>query len=532
MWAMLMFCAAYVLPGLVGRDPWKNADVSAFGAMLSIAEGRSSWLRPTLGGLGVDGGLLPYWLGAVSIRLLSPLFDPSLAARIPFALLLISTLLLVWYSTCHLARTEAAQPVPFAFGGEAQAIDYSRAMADGALLAVIASLGLLQLGHETTPELAQLFSMALFIWGLAAAPYRHWRSRLAVIAALCALSDSGAPAMATALGVAGAVICARSSYDEARRLAPWLVAACALATLVGVLSGGWAVRLELRADPTQWLETARLLLWFCWPAWPLAMWTVWRWRAHLMHRHISIPLVSVLIAVVACIGMGGSDRALMLGLPGLAVLASFALPTFKRSTGAAVDWFSVVFFTIACIAVWVIYASLMTGMPPQPASNIARLAPGFTPVFSIVALLFATAGSVAWIALVRWRTARNQHALWKSLLLPAGGVALFWLLAMTLTLPVLDYARSYRPLIARVQSWIPPGSCIAGMKLSRPQIAALEVFGKYDVDAVSPAGKAACNHLVMPGAEVAPPTAEWRLVARVSRPTDRKEVLTLFRRGP
>ena len=27
--ALLLFCAAYVLPGLFGRDPWRNADLTA-----------------------------------------------------------------------------------------------------------------------------------------------------------------------------------------------------------------------------------------------------------------------------------------------------------------------------------------------------------------------------------------------------------------------------------------------------------------------------------------------------------------------
>ena len=35
--ALLMFCAAYVLPGLFGRDPWKSADISAFGYMMNEA---------------------------------------------------------------------------------------------------------------------------------------------------------------------------------------------------------------------------------------------------------------------------------------------------------------------------------------------------------------------------------------------------------------------------------------------------------------------------------------------------------------
>ena len=130
--ALLLFCAAYVLPGLFGRDPWKNADIAAFGHMVGLAEGRTPWLAPSLAGLPADGALLPYWLGAVFIKLLSPAVDPALAARLPFALLLVLVLVLTWYATYHLARTEAAQPLPFAFGGEAKPVDYARAIADGA----------------------------------------------------------------------------------------------------------------------------------------------------------------------------------------------------------------------------------------------------------------------------------------------------------------------------------------------------------------------------------------------------------------
>ena len=39
--ALLLFCAAYVLPGFLGRDPWKNADVTAFGYMQAMEIGRA-----------------------------------------------------------------------------------------------------------------------------------------------------------------------------------------------------------------------------------------------------------------------------------------------------------------------------------------------------------------------------------------------------------------------------------------------------------------------------------------------------------
>jgi len=66
--ALLFLCAVYVLPGLFGRDPWKNADITAFGYIVNIAQGRTSWLSPHVGGLAADGALLPYWIGAVFVK--------------------------------------------------------------------------------------------------------------------------------------------------------------------------------------------------------------------------------------------------------------------------------------------------------------------------------------------------------------------------------------------------------------------------------------------------------------------------------
>ena len=104
---------------------------------------------------------------------------------------------------------------------------------------------------------------------------------------------------------------------------------------------------------------------------------------------------------------------------------------------------------------------MQTGFPARPAANVQRLVPGFEPVFSWPELLLAIAGSVAWIALVFWRTGRNRHPLWKSMVLPASGVALCWLLLMSLWLPMLDYARSERPLVQRVSGYLPHRSCVA-----------------------------------------------------------------------
>ncbi len=530
--ALLLLCAAYVLPGVFARDPWRNADITAFGYMLSLAQGRSAWLAPSLGGIAAEAALLPHWLGAAFVWALSPWVDPALAARVPFAMLLALVLALTWYTTFQLARTEAAQPVAFAFGGEAQTVDYARAIADAAVLALIACLGLLQLGHETTPELAQLFGVSLLLWCLAAAPYRVWRVRAAGFAALMLVAGSGAPFIALAMGAAGVLVCTRSSYPQVRALAPWLGGAVVVAALLAWWLGTWDWRIDFRFDARQFFQIGRLWLWFMWPAWLLALWTVWRWRRHLQHRHVSVPLSTVIVALVASIAMGASDRALLLALPGLAVLAAFALPTLNRSTTAAIDWFSMILFTLCAGALWVIYLSVQTGMPAKPAANIARLAPGFTPEFSWWALLPALAASACWIWLLRWRTGRHREALWKSLVLPAGGVALCWLLLMTLGLPILDYARSNRPLVERLSRHVPAHECIAAPGQPLSLIAALEFFGPYRVDARDGMVKTRCNYLVrLELAEKPGPAPEgWTRIARERRPTDRNNLTAVYRR--
>ena len=136
-WGLLLFCAIYILAGFVWRDPWKGDDITSFGYMLELARGHASWLKP--GMLGESANfhtLLPYWLGAWAIQISPAWMTASQAVRLVFMAVLALTLLGCWFSIYYLARSRAAQPVSFAFGGEARPADYARAVADGGLLAL------------------------------------------------------------------------------------------------------------------------------------------------------------------------------------------------------------------------------------------------------------------------------------------------------------------------------------------------------------------------------------------------------------
>lgn len=540
--ALLLFCAAYVLPGFIGRAPWKNQDIAALGYMFELAQGHSSWLAPQLLGQPPEfQALLPYWLGAWAMQLAPAWIAPGFAARLPFIALLVITLLATWYGVYYLARTPGAQPVPFAFGGEARPTDYARAMADGGLLALIACLGLAQLSHETTPSLAQLGFTALTFYGLAALPYRLVLPTLGLALGLVGLGLSGAPAMAVLFAAGGALLhfsdppADAASEARGRRGALIVVAVAVVSAAVsaGFKTFEWRLSPLPLDAPHDWAGIGRLLVWFTWPAWPLVLWTVWRWRRQLVRRHVALPLWFSIVSLVTVVLAPNSDRALLLALPAFATLAAFALPTFERSVSALIDWFTLLFFSGCALVIWVIWISLQTGVPPKPAANVARLAPGFVPSFSLLPFLVALAATVAWVALVRWRTKRNRHAIWKSLVLPAGGIALSWLLVMTLWLPVLDYARSYRTVVDGITARLDRPGCIEVLGLTRAQVAALRFHGRLDLRSAQLPSE--CHWLVASQElqQAIPMIFEprhWVLVATVRRPTDARDNLLLYRK--
>lgn len=546
-WALWFLCLAYTILGFIGRDPWKDVDLASFGIMRALAGSRhlDDWLHPALmGHAGDAGALLPYWLGAWAIQLAPPGLPPDLAARLPFMAMLIGILGATWYATYHLARHATAAPVSFAFGGEASPRDYARALADGGMLALVATLGLAQFSHETTPTTTQLFFSSLAFYGLAALPVRAVQAGAALLGGLLGLSLSGAPVLALvyALVVAVALFTPPTRHLEPaqRRRARWILSLAVLAcTLLLVTAGNDWRAPPWRLGTDNWNSLGKLLVWFTWPAWPFALWALWRWRHQLRHpgrnRHLGLPLLIAGAPLLASIFTLDNGRMLFLSLPALATLAAFALPTFKRGAAALIDWFTVLFFSAWAIIIWVVWISLQIGIPAKPASNVARLAPDFELSFHLSAFVLALLGTGAWIALARWRTARHRPALWKSLVLPASGTTLCWVLLTTLWLPGLNYGRSLAPQVTAIRDVVGAARCVQVRGLTTAQIAAVQFHGGWQTLPMRDLEAPECPWLLMT------PTARsrlqdgslasaWQSVAEVARPTRQEETLLVYRR--
>lgn len=538
--ALVLFVLAYVVPGFWGREPWKTIDMGSLGVMLDLSRGLSDWWSPTFLGLAPEApALLPYWLGAWSLALAPASWDPAWVTRIPYALLLALTLGLTWKAIELLARSPGAQPVAFAFGGEARPDDYARVMADAGLLALMACLGLAQASHEVTPMAVQLCMSSLLSCGMAGLTTRRQPVYLALtLAALLGLSWSGAPTLALLMG-ACALIWLGLDVESPQR------AAHALALLLGLLLIALlSQQLHLwqyawRGFPPSaksWGTLVRLWLWFTWPAWPLVLWSLWVWRRAWLcrrpSRHMGLPLLLLLPAAAAAVLTAQEERALLLTLPHLAVLAAFALPTLRRSVSALIDWFTLLFFSGSALILWIVWLAGVSAWPRQPAANLQRLLPGLELSLQPGVFALALGATLTWVALVAWRVGRHRQALWKSLILPASGATLCWLLLMTLWLPMIDAARSYAPLTRTVAALMSHPSCVQVEGLSQAQMAALQHHGAMRIDLTGASG---CGWMVVgvraqTAFEAAPRAQSWRRVQTVRRPTDQYENLVLYQR--
>lgn len=509
--ALLSLCVVYVLAGFVGRSGWKFADMGALGYMAELAWGQADWWRPTLAGIPSEqGALLPYWLGAWMLLAGGSDLEAQWLARIPFILALGGAMAAHWYGTYYLARSPQAQPVAFAFGGEARTTDYARSIADGGLLALIACLGLAPTAHETSPELIQLAFVSLYLSGISALPWRTQRACAALCVSLVGLSISGAPSLAIIFGLGALVFelypLILASSHQARppqSRAGILVLLLTTLTCAGIASALDLWRWKLHAPlhlASPWQGYAQLLLWFTWPAWPLALWTLWVWRRQLwsIHasRHLALPLLVVIAVMAATWLMDSSQHTLLLALPAISSLAAFALPTLKRQVASLIDWFTLLFFTGWGIVLWVHFVAMFTGFPPNPAINVARLAPGLEARFSWLALWVACIATVGWGMLVLWRVGRHRSELWRSLVLPAGGIAWCWTLMMTMGISLFDFTQSYDRWATLVAREVSTPGCVRSERLNIGEIAALRWIGQLPVS--GPALTNDCPWLLIP----------------------------------
>lgn len=551
-WLLLAICVIYGLSGLFSRDPWKNEDAAGFGAMWTLATGNAQdWLMPNIVGRPVvQAGPLVFWIGGAFIRLFGQWLGPADASRLATALFFFVTCACIWYGAYLLGRRAEVQPFEFVFGGQPNTRDYGRTLADGALLIFLACVGLAQRGHETTPLVGALCFVAVAIYGLIRALDKPLYGSVLYGIGIGCLSLAGGPILPLTITIA---VLITAHATRALPLRPLLTVALPISVVLGLSWPALAyllasnpndavtfVRDWARFDRHQYAGPtghslgfiARNLPLFAWPVWPLAAWAWKSWGGMRTAPHIALPLAVLAPQIVLLLMQPQpGDDAFLLLIPPMAVMATFALPTLKRAAISAIDWFALLAFTILGSTVWLLWIAKMTGFPPQLARNVYRIVPGYRPEFSWTALACALLVTAAWVLIVVWRTSRAPKAIWRAVVISAAGTTLMWVLMMTLWLPTINYAKTYRDVAQSAALALPQTyTCVQPIRMGDAQLASFAYFGHIRFG--NPEDN--CDILLRHdpydyGAPASISNYEWRLIWEGRRPADRDEHFRMYR---
>ena len=506
---LLLISGLYILSGLFFRDPWKTDDVVGLATMVSALSqpDGTALLAPQIGVLAhAQDGPLVTWVGALAIWLFAPVFDffvPAhdgaiIASRLPNLLWFSILIASVWYGSYLLGRRPEPQPLELPFGGEPSVNDYGRMIADAAVLLLLATVGIVWRMHETSEVPALIAFQALAFYAVARTIDRPLSGSVTLGLAL------GAAFLTRGwIGALPVILAALFAFHPRGALWPrraWLGLSTVIALAIGL---AWWVPLKMHSPywaQTWWLWNSqsftlperevlfsllRDLPWFIWPTWPFALLALWIWRAWIAAPHIWVPfmfMVWPLIVMCFLADVFEPEYALM-AVPA-AVLAAFALPTLRRAVVNSLDWFAVMCFSLTAATVWLGWFALHTGWPQQIHHNITRLTRGYDIIISWPSVFIALVGTLAWVALVRWRLHNKPAALWRGTVLSAGGLITTWLLLVTLWMPVLDYVRSYRVVSAQLATALRdhsrPGECVRALAVGTGQRASFLVFEDID----------------------------------------------------
>jgi 4-amino-4-deoxy-L-arabinose transferase-like glycosyltransferase len=485
---------AYIVAGLIMRDPWKTDDVVGLATMITaVREG--TWLLPQVGHLAyAQEGPLLSWVGAIAIKIFGPILGDFTAGRLPNLLWFAMSAISVWYGTYLVGRRAEAQPLALPFGGEPPPRAYGRLLADAALLLLLATVGILQRVHETSVLPAIMAWQALVFYALARMLEKPATGALTLGVAIAGsfLTRGWLGGLPVMVGTLIAFLPPGALRARLRWLPLAIVLAAALILAWWIPASqasdywirnwkAWNISNFDWPSPDTSGRLLRDLSWFLWPTWPLALIAIWRWRNWLFSAHIWLALSLGACALLQLFFVADPDDGvyIMLAVP-LASLATFSLPTLRRGEINTLDWFGLMCFSLTAITAWLAWVAVQFSVPAQLSRNIARHTAGFVAPISWVALLLAALITAAWIALVVWRLRARPTALWRGAVLSAGGLAATWGIMVLLWQPVVDYARSYRTasaeLAAVLKANVRPGECVRSQGLGSGQRASFLVF--------------------------------------------------------
>lgn len=467
---------AWMLPGLIGRDPWKADEAYTFGLVLNMVE-TGDVVVPVLGSDPFMQKPPAFFITAAGFgRALSPPLAPHEAARVACALYMALTFIFLALSSEELN---------------------GRGSGWLAALLLMGSLGLVHTAHMLQTDVSLLTGYTLALYGILLGARRPWAGGL-----LCGMG-AGLGFMSKGLlapGTVGITVLCLPLVRSWRARGYWrLLGGIFLGVLPWVAIWPWAL---YHRSPDLFLDWfwnnnvgrfigdgpnvssgeasgwfyLLLLPGFGWPVFPLAVWGLWKERRSAF-KELAVQVVVLAIFVTLVVLSSAWQKRSLYVTP---LLAPLALLAVRGVTGLGERFARVANVTVvslcslAAVVAWFGWTALFTRWPALVLERVRAQVPGFTPVFSAVAFAAALLATLAWLVLVACRRRQTGTAVVVSW---AAGVALIYLLGMTLWLPVTNTDMTYRHDFAGLREALGdnPGP-IASHGLGEPQRAMLHYY--------------------------------------------------------
>ena len=519
---LLALCATWIFLGLIGHEPWKPLESTGISIVKSIIDGGSLLAPLASGEKLLEAPPLYYLSASASAQVFASLLDMHDGARLVNTLWLTIILLMVGMSGREL---------------------WTRGVGRHAAFIMIGTIGLVTSAHSLSTEVASLASTASGFYALALSKRRPWRASalLGLALAIAFLSDGILPffiLLSTAL-----ILPLLFNIWRTQSFAMVLSVALLIAS---PLIGAWLFLLHYHYPSLfySWWQMnlasfnqlnhpyfLRILIWYAWPALPLALWGLWRYRLQLLSK----PKFQLILVFFCCslfiLGFAATPKdinALPLLLP-LVALAAGSVEPLRRGAAAALNWFGVMLFGLIGGLIWLGWTAMLTGHPAKIKERMQFLSGIEEIQFSWPVFIIAATITLVWmlVCLRAKQTNKSTVTNW------ALGMTFGWGLLMTLWLPMIDSAKSYAVVFSNMQKSMPAHyNCINSLNVGQAQRLLFNYYSNVQLKPVEQTQQLKCDlYLIqdLRNTGKMQPGQEWHLIWRGKRPADRKESFRLFR---
>lgn len=518
---LILLCVIWVCFGLIGHAPWKPDESQSISIVKSMLQGENLLAPLAVGQTKFENPPLFYWSAAAIAKLLAPILPMHDAARLASGIWMALALLMVGMTGRELWGNGRGRQTVFI---------------------LISAIGLIIPAHLLIPELAGLTGLAMSLYALALAKRRPFRASV--------LLGSGLGIGFLATGLLSAAIVVVSALILPVIFSAWRSRSFAIVLGLSVIAASpWLIlwpALCLMTTPDLffiWLQDSlanfhhyqhihflQTLTWYAWPALPIAIWGLWRYRACLLNKPKFQLLLSFFIISFVFIGLS-ADRRDIHGLPlllPLAILAGGSVETLKRGAAGLLNWFGLILFGSLSALIWLGWFAMTMGWPVKLAERMQKLSGVTVPQINWLALLIALVASVVGLFVIYNAKRSNRAAItdW------AVGMTMTWCLLMTLWLPWIDAAKSYEKVMYSLKEALPEDYiCVSSTHLGIPQRALLDYYTNIQTQAIETTQAISCDlYLIQDerNKEKIEPGADWKLIWQGKRASDRFESFRLY----